>query len=213
MKLVGLRLTPEQREALLKRNTREFKNYNHEEEEKRRREACPLYWAMFFPNLPLHHHARGDAVGESQSRTAPTRRGRVSDLLPKPREVSVEGFLQTLLQNWVSIAIRRHGSLLERDPLIMRVFQSIPRANTQLRLAALFLFMWAEPVIVDYLAAMYTAGSLELHAFHRVVHAMKLAVDEMLGSLPTIYNVVQKKKRLIEYDLIEAFTGGGGRGK
>ena len=132
-------------------------------------------------------------------------RARLGNTVTPQIHPASDGFLGMLLKNCVSIAIRRHGSLLERDPLIMRVFQRIPTANTQLRLAALFMFLWAEPVVVDYLAAMYETGSPELTAFHRVVHGMKRAVNDLLGSMPTMYNVVEKKKRLIEHDLIEVY--------
>jgi hypothetical protein len=203
MQLVGLQLKPEQHQALLKRNAKEFKNYNNDEEERKRREACPLYWALFFPNLPIRPapQARG-VLGQAPHQSAPRVRLGVSQIYPAPPP---EGLLETLLRNCASIAIRRHGSLLERDSLIMRVFQRIPTANTQLRLVALFMFMWAEPVIVDYVAAMYAPGSPELTAFHRVVHGMKRAVEGVLGSMPTMYNVVEKKKQLIEHDLIEVY--------
>jgi hypothetical protein len=203
MQLVGLQLKPEQHQALLKRNAKEFKNYNNEEEERKRREACPLYWALFFPNLPIRPAVQGVLGHQSAPRVhLGIPQATTAAHAPPP---SQEGLLETLLKNCASIAIRRHGSLLERDSLIMRVFQRIPTANTQLRLAALFMFLWAEPVIVDYVAAMYAPGSPELTAFHRVVHGMKRAVEGVLGSMPTMYNVVEKKKQLIEHDLIEVY--------
>lgn len=189
MQLVGLSFTPVQRAEIIKRCHKELKNYNEEEEERRRREACPLYWALFFPETP--------STPPKAALTGFTRKGQTVD------------FLQKLLENCVGIAIRRHGSLLEKDPLIMRVFRTIPsiRGNNPLRLAALFLFLWAEPVVVDYLAALYPAGSPELTNFHRVVRAMARATDAMLQSGATIYDVVAKLSHYVEWDILNAYAG------
>ena len=198
MKLVGLSFTPVQRAEIIKRCHKELKNYNEEEEERRRREACPLYWALFFPETPPSKAASA----------AFTRKGLTSATQNLLLLLHVD-FLQKLLENCVGIAIRRHGSLLEKDPLIMRVFRIIPsiRGNNPLRLAALFLFLWAEPVVVDYLAALYPAGSPELTNFHRIVRACHRATDAMLRTGATIYDVVAKLSHYVEWDILNAYAG------
>jgi hypothetical protein len=207
MELVGLKLSQEQQRALLKRNAKEMQNYNDNEEEERRKRACPLYWAMFYPEsiLPPAAPQRGGVENFVVQQ---------DDAAARRHPVEQKRFLEHLLECCASIALRRHGSLLERDPLIMRVFRQLPaiHGNPKLQLTALFLYMWAEPVIVDYVSAMYDQGSRERQTFHHVVHTMKQAVEAMLMyDLPTIYNVVQKKEQLIEVNLIHAYTGAGGK--
>ena len=133
---------------------------------------------------------------------------------PNERRLQPNGvysdYIDRFLYTAVCICENKAGRALVDDALILRVYRSIVSENINdnaLKILALWLLMWAEPVIIDFVRSQYK-NTQYLEKFNVALPYMMQCIDKMLHSGFNIYNIRDKQRQLIYDELIPTYIVG-----